>query len=1256
MTVSSRTARQRVVVMATALALAGTMGLASAATDILRADGPGRTFRSCPVGIEAMDLGGDRPVSCAHTDIAPPGVDVTKPVSTAALLQRQGDAPAAAAAAELAGLPVSSAVAAPSRNVACDGDGASGYRVQAMYVYDPAPTGSTGGDRYDQVKESIQTWAAGVDTAFQLSAALTGGARKVRWVTEPDGVGGCVPSVVKLSSTSMRTNGLANLAGDAAAAGYNRADRKYLMWADASVLCGIGDLYGSASQGGRYASPNQDNWNNGYYAQYSRVDTGCWGWSGTEAHELTHNLGAVLDNAPHKSAAGHCTDESDIMCYSDGTGVQMVDTCPPENEALLDCNGDDYFNTFPKPGTYLASTWNTANSRFLIGGGNGTTGGTSGTNRAEVVANPGLSGLPTQASATATVPAGRTYTTAFTSRTTGCLTDTNAGNQGLIRCRPGVASGSLTATVTDSTGVRSQASTLVPFDQTPRSATLSAPSTVTGCAPGYLTLSAALVDQATGVGVYGARVNFTQAAKVIGSADTDATGKAQAQIYVPAGTPITVTAADSTYAATPSATTTVTAACPVSNATAVAQRTDIYYGQDLVVTGTVYDVNGTVPSRDVTVKLGPVSANATTNSTGNYTATLRSVTAGGTVTVTPAGVTQSFGGSTVRVSPYQSFLTVTGGVGERGQPGQVNGTLVRYDPVTGASVPMSGVPVRVSGSGWSLTSAPTNADGVYSVATPPLSTSQSVTASVTGRADIEDATASDYINVFTHDVSLALSGPAEAQAGTDVQVTGMLTLTDGLSYPDPAGRTVRLSVTSAGTTRTMNVTVEGGGFFQTTLPALTADTTVVAHVDAVSPWPAADSDPLPIHVLQATMTSAIALEQAPATVTYGSSPTVSGRLTVRDDLGSLVNTAGAPVVVAYGPAGTTPKTVTVTAGTNGVFTATLPNLTATSDVVARYAGNGTWPAAASVPATVTVTAPVYTTATAITSAPTSVLYGAKATIRGTLKVTASAGPVPVVSGSTVRVVITPYGSVPTTVLATVDAAGGWSVTTAALTKSTTVAAVFDKSGSWPSSATASKVVAVTNYGAYPSVTAPTKLTGSGTITVSGYAYKGSGTSRWVLPKAKVTAAAYDAYGKYRAGVTVYADSYGKYTARVPVSFSGTIRVTQAATTGVSAGTASRAITVVLRPAISLSTRTPRYGTTFTAYASTSPARSGRAASLQRYYGGKWSTIATVTTDRYGKGRVSVRASAKGTISYRWYVSGDKYNVGGYSSALSTSVR
>jgi hypothetical protein len=92
------------------------------------------------------------------------------------------------------------------------------------------------------------------------------------------------------------------------AKGFNRTDRKYLVWVDAAVgICGLGEVYGDTS-------PGQENRNNRGQS-YARVDAPCWQYA--ELHEIFHNRGAVQRDAPHPSAVWHCTDEADVMCYDD---------------------------------------------------------------------------------------------------------------------------------------------------------------------------------------------------------------------------------------------------------------------------------------------------------------------------------------------------------------------------------------------------------------------------------------------------------------------------------------------------------------------------------------------------------------------------------------------------------------------------------------------------------------------------------------------------------------------------------------------------------------------------------------------------------------------------------------------------------------------------------------------------------------------------------------------------------------------------
>ena len=126
-----------------------------------------------------------------------------------------------------------------------------------------------------------------------------------------------------------------------------------MVFADANQLCGIGTLYNDLRR--------TDNYNDGFAASFARVDANCWSAaSSVPAHELTHTIGGVQQGAPHATPYGHCSDDADIMCYDDGSGIPVEQVCAAAQEDLLDCNHDDYFSTAPAPGTFLADNWNTA--------------------------------------------------------------------------------------------------------------------------------------------------------------------------------------------------------------------------------------------------------------------------------------------------------------------------------------------------------------------------------------------------------------------------------------------------------------------------------------------------------------------------------------------------------------------------------------------------------------------------------------------------------------------------------------------------------------------------------------------------------------------------------------------------------------------------------------------------------------------------------------------------------------------------------
>ena len=83
-----------------------------------------------------------------------------------------------------------------------------------------------------------------------------------------------------------------------------------------------------------------------------------------------HNIGGVQLSAPH-SGGYHCNDEYDIECYNDGGGTSTLQylCTDSSHEQRFDCNHDDYYSTNPPVGSYLATHWNTANSKFLINPG-----------------------------------------------------------------------------------------------------------------------------------------------------------------------------------------------------------------------------------------------------------------------------------------------------------------------------------------------------------------------------------------------------------------------------------------------------------------------------------------------------------------------------------------------------------------------------------------------------------------------------------------------------------------------------------------------------------------------------------------------------------------------------------------------------------------------------------------------------------------------------------------------------------------------
>jgi len=301
-------------------------------------------------------LMGARTRVCTHgPDPAPAGRDVREARSTAELREEAGLSPVPSIANTTPG--TSTAPTDGTGAIVCDGDGTAGKRVEVLYV---RPSDMT--DRFASIKDALGSYVIRADRQLNASARETSGSRHWRFVTDPDpaGVAPCVLRITKVDVGSADDDTFDAMVAAVRSRGFNRTDRKYLMFGESNVYCGIGSIYSDSR-------PGQDNYNNGSFSQYARADASCWNYA--EAHELMHNLGGVQTDAPNATPGFHCTDENDEMCYDDdGSGpIVMRSICPNRDGSLFDCNHDDYFLAgTPLSTNYLATHWNTATSAFLI--------------------------------------------------------------------------------------------------------------------------------------------------------------------------------------------------------------------------------------------------------------------------------------------------------------------------------------------------------------------------------------------------------------------------------------------------------------------------------------------------------------------------------------------------------------------------------------------------------------------------------------------------------------------------------------------------------------------------------------------------------------------------------------------------------------------------------------------------------------------------------------------------------------------------
>ncbi|WP_067502850.1 RICIN domain-containing protein [Actinoplanes sp. TFC3] len=330
-------------------------GLAAAPTDSLCSGTYELDDETCSYGPDptpaGMSVNRDaNPVAAKADAPANPALDTAGVPSDAEIIRDEGGISLSAGAPALIpdAAPGEADFILGAHDVACAADGSSGKRIQVLYLHEFGTP-----SRYSDYAGSIRTWAAGVDEIYDASAAETGGSRHIRYVTTPQ----CRVDVAEVQVPTGSLGSFRRSIDALQKLGYNRTDRKYLVFADSHVYCGIGTYIADTR-------PGLTNRNNGG-PSYGRIDSGCWS-SSVAALETTHMLGAVLQGSPNSTGAGRCTDDYDLLCGPDRSGKKIREVCPRKHETRLDCGHDDYFTTDPKPDGYLAKHWNVALSEFLL--------------------------------------------------------------------------------------------------------------------------------------------------------------------------------------------------------------------------------------------------------------------------------------------------------------------------------------------------------------------------------------------------------------------------------------------------------------------------------------------------------------------------------------------------------------------------------------------------------------------------------------------------------------------------------------------------------------------------------------------------------------------------------------------------------------------------------------------------------------------------------------------------------------------------
>lgn len=292
----------------------------------------------------------DKRVAGQNTTLAPSGLLRVKP-DVGAPLASHGPDPGARDGAE-AGLGSAFAPGAPERQPAC----ATDYFQQILYAY---PAGSP--NRLAELRPEIQAAVRRMNAVLDEQSRASGGpSADLKVLCDAQGA-------IAVDGFQAPGGTFAEIVSGARAAGFRSPVADYLIFYDGNLggACGIATY----AQDERLSLDNESNFGGGYAAVYQ----GCWN-DETPLHESGHTMGAVQYSAPNSTGSGgHCFGEDDVMCYSpDGGDLNqggVVWDCA--GGPRFDCNFDDYFDSAPEPGEYLATHWNLGSplNRFISFGG-----------------------------------------------------------------------------------------------------------------------------------------------------------------------------------------------------------------------------------------------------------------------------------------------------------------------------------------------------------------------------------------------------------------------------------------------------------------------------------------------------------------------------------------------------------------------------------------------------------------------------------------------------------------------------------------------------------------------------------------------------------------------------------------------------------------------------------------------------------------------------------------------------------------------